>query len=87
MPADKEVVSATTQEEMIRFVIDERIRELACTGQRWFDMRRLSNDPLFKDITYTHTLGSKTWTLSPERLTLRLPAKILQQNPGMPDTP
>ncbi|WP_160713315.1 RagB/SusD family nutrient uptake outer membrane protein [Chitinophaga solisilvae] len=87
MPADKAVVSATTREEMIRFVIDERIRELACTGQRWFDMRRLSNDPIFKDITYTHTLGSKTWTLSPERLTLRIPAKILQQNPGMPDNP
>ncbi|PSL47205.1 SusD-like starch-binding protein associating with outer membrane [Chitinophaga niastensis] len=87
MPVAKAGVSATTQDDLIRFVIDERLREFACTGQRWFDMRRLSTDPLFKNITYTHTLGSATFTMPKARLTMKIPPKILLLNPGMVDNP
>lgn len=87
LPAAKAGVDATTQEGLIRFAVDERLREYACTGMRWFDMRRLSNDPLFKNVTYTHQLGSATFTLPKKRLTLKIPPKILMLNPGMEDNP
>ncbi len=31
---------ATNKTELIRFILEERIREFAVTGYRWFDMRR-----------------------------------------------
>lgn len=79
---------AGQQLPLIQFVLDERIREYAVQGYRWFDMRRLSVDPLFEKTTYQHTLykadGSmQTFTLKPERMVLRFPQKIMEQNPDM----
>ncbi|TJZ61517.1 RagB/SusD family nutrient uptake outer membrane protein [Sphingobacterium olei] len=79
--------------QLIRFIIDERRREFALQGFRWFDMRRLSKDPLFANTVYTHVLYNSTgevqerFTLSPARLTLRLPAKVRLYNPDMPENP
>ena len=88
MPASSATVDITDQNEMIRFIIDERLREYACTGVFWFDIRRLWNDPLFSDRTYTHTdIDGSTYTLSADRLVLRIPPEILQYNPGMEDNP
>ncbi|CAM4430141.1 SusD family protein [Pedobacter westerhofensis] len=84
---------AGQQLPLLRFIIDERTREYSLTGFRWFDMRRLSVDPLFSSTTYTHTLFSETgtvtstFTLSADRYVLRLPTKILRENPGMQDNP
>jgi len=77
---------------LLRFVMDERIREFALEGFRWYDMRRLSVDPLFTNQQYSHTLfltngGTTIFTLAPERLTLRLPLKVLRMNAGMPENP
>lgn len=77
---------------LIKFIIEERIREFAVSGYRWFDMRRLSVDPLFEGATYTHTLHSETgstttFTLKPERFVLRFPQKIINDNPGMQNNP
>lgn len=79
---------ASDQTELLKFILEERRREFVMVGVRWFDMRRLSVDPLFSSKTYTHTLyntdGSfTTIDLRPERLTLRFPQKIIDQNPGM----
>ncbi|RAJ81839.1 SusD-like starch-binding protein associating with outer membrane [Chitinophaga dinghuensis] len=87
MPATIAAVNISDADMLIKFIIDERKREYAGTGLRWFDMRRLSNDPLFKNVTYTHTYGTETFTLTPERMVLRIPAKILNQNPNMQDNP
>lgn len=95
MPAANAVVPAAIAGvplSLIQFVLDERIREYAAQGYRWFDMRRLSVDPLFANTTYTHTLykadgSTQTFTLKPERLVLRFPQKILDQNPGMQNNP
>ncbi|MBS1565548.1 MAG: RagB/SusD family nutrient uptake outer membrane protein [Bacteroidetes bacterium] len=94
MSASEAVVPATlTQTQMIQFVLNERIREFALQGYRWFDMRRLSVDPLFAGTTYTHSLYSSTGTLSatytlrPERFTMRLPSVVIAQNPGMENNP
>jgi len=96
MPASVSAVPANIagqQTLLIRYVIEERRREFAVIGNRWFDMRRLSVDPIFAADTYTHTLLSDTgtptatYTLSPDRYVLRLPAKVINQNPGMQDNP
>ncbi len=94
MSATDAVVPTTlTQLQMIQFVLNERIREFAVEGQRWWDMRRLSVDPLFAGTTYTHTLYDATgavettYTLKPERFTMRLTQTVIDQNPGMVNNP
>jgi hypothetical protein len=52
----------------------------------------LSVDPLFSAITYTHTLYSATgsttvFQLKPERLVLRFPQKLIDQNPNIVNNP
>jgi starch-binding outer membrane protein, SusD/RagB family len=85
MPLAEAAVPVTTQEAMVKAVLNERLREFASTGQRWFDMRRLSNDPTYNNIDATHPLDGTVYTLKPERLTLRIPPAILNLNPGMSD--
>lgn len=96
MPAGTESVPAAIagqQLPLLKFILEERVREFATQGYRWFDMRRLSVDPLFAGTTYTHTLYSAngatttTFTLKPERLTLRFPQKVMDQNPGLVQNP
>jgi starch-binding outer membrane protein, SusD/RagB family len=90
--ASAAVPTGLTQTQMIQFVIDERLREFAFIGVRWFDMRRLSVDPLFKANTYVHTLyfadgTTQNYPCKTDRLTLKLPGRILSDNPGMQDNP
>lgn len=96
MPAGTFAVPAAiagNREALIRFVIDERTREFAMEGYRWFDMRRLSADPLFAGTTYTHTLYNTDGTTTlfemdqPNRLTMRIPAPLLLSNPEMQNNP
>ena len=93
MPASSAAEMPQTQEALVRFVIDERRREFATLGFRWFDMRRLSVDPLFAGTVYTHTVydadGSvkATHTLRPERFALRFSPKLLSQSPGLVNNP
>lgn len=81
------------QASMVRFIIEERIREFAVEGHRWFDMRRLSTDPIFSGqpaathIVYQDATTGTNFTLKSERLTLRIPPSYLTQNPGMVDNP
>jgi hypothetical protein len=89
VPAD----IASNQTALIKFIIDERTREFAGEGYRWFDMRRLSVDPIFSGMVFTHTMynadGTTTvYTLNqPNRLVLRLPRNITDKNPNMPNNP
>jgi hypothetical protein len=82
--------SAATKVALLSFIFNEREREFAAEGYRWFDMRRESVDPLFTAKSYTHTLynddGTETsYTLKKDRLTMRLPYFITIANPGMPN--
>jgi hypothetical protein len=79
---------------LTKFILDERIREFPLQGHRWFDMRRLSVDPVYKStVGATHTIYNMngtvaaTYTLRPERLTFRIPLYIAMQNPDLPQTP
>ena len=93
MPAAGAVVpTGLTQAQMVQFVMDERLREFAFNGIRWFDMRRMSVDPLFTGRTFTHILHfadgtTQSYPLRPERFALRIPQRILNDNPGMEDNP
>jgi hypothetical protein len=78
---------------LIRFIFDERIREFAAEGYRWFDMRRQSVDPLFPGVTFTHSIYPASgqaikYTLKlPERLVLKLPPNIMAANPSFQNNP
>ncbi|WP_089896923.1 RagB/SusD family nutrient uptake outer membrane protein [Chitinophaga arvensicola] len=96
MPAAAATVPATiagNQVALIKFIIDERTREFAQEGYRWFDMRRLSPDPIFNSKPITHTLYNQNGTATvftlrqPNRLVMRMPPFYIQSNPGMPDNP
>lgn len=96
MPAASSEVPAVTASQqlpLLKFIMEERIREFAVLGYRWFDMRRLSVDPLFSASSYTHTLYSatgavvSTYTLKPERFVLRFSQKVIDENPGMQNNP
>jgi len=96
MPVADAVVPADTamnRTALIKFIIDERVREFAGEGMRWFDMRRLSVDPLFKNTPYTHLMfeedgSSSTYTLrQPDRLTMQIPPYIMNRNQNMPNNP
>lgn len=81
------------KDALTKFIIDERTREFAVEGHRWFDMRRLSTDPLFsgrpaaQHTVYIDATTGPTYTLTPERLTLRLPPSYIVQDPGMVNNP
>jgi hypothetical protein len=84
--------TASSQPALINFIFNEREREFAAEGYRWFDMRRESVDPIFTGKTYTHILYNQDGTttnfaLKPQRLTLRLPYYISIANPDMPNNP
>ena len=79
--------NVTSGEDLIRFIVEERLREYMATGHRWFDMRRLWNDPLFQDLksNYTHFDGIVTYTLTEDRLVFRIPPSVLIHNQGWKD--
>ncbi|EDM36921.1 hypothetical protein PBAL39_18644 [Pedobacter sp. BAL39] len=95
MPEEDAAVPANVsnnQRDLLHFIMDERIREFASEGYRWFDMRRLHKDPLFSSvlpphIEYDSNNNPTAYPLREERLTLRLPSFYIAANPGMPNNP
>lgn len=97
MPAADSKVPAAAQaskKALLQFIMEERIREFSVTGYRWFDMRRLSVDPLFGTLNFQHKaydangVVKETFTLNNvNRFVFRIPPKILAENPGMQDNP
>ena len=80
---DDYMVDAADGDELIKFIVAERVREFVGYGNLWFDMRRLWDDPLFafmKEL-YTHTDGEKVYTLTEERLTMQIPPQITAWHP------
>lgn len=92
--ADVPANIAADQVALVKFILEERIREFALMGYRWFDMRRLSVDPIYSNtISYSHHVYDaagnirSTYTLRPARLTMQFPQKLMDQNPGMENNP
>ncbi|WP_165500408.1 RagB/SusD family nutrient uptake outer membrane protein [Pedobacter psychroterrae] len=85
------VLTAAAKMPLLQFVMEERIREFAVTGYRWFDMRRLSVDPLFTIPVYQHKVYnvdgvvSETYNFKPERFVFKFSPKVLAENPTLQD--
>lgn len=92
MQATEADVNITDPTAMVRFIMEERTREFALQGYRWFDMRRLSVDPIFAGTTYTHKYVKASgevvvFNLRPERFVFRFSDKVMLANPGMENNP
>ena len=94
-PTDAAVPSGLSQDALIKYIVDERIREFAMVnGEPFMDVKRLWNDPLFQDRKpYQHKIynadGSvkETFTLTKNRLVLQIPGSIMDQNPSLINNP
>ena len=78
-PTYEAEVQAMTRDELRQEIYDERFRELAFEGHRWFDLRRTTRPELVK------TYQGETYTLEQddERYTLRIPPEAIEANPGL----
>lgn len=65
--------------QILKWVLEERIREFIATGHRWYDMRRLWNDPVGSPmIQKVRELNGQFYPLTQERLTIRIPEYVMQ---------
>jgi len=72
-------INAMNQAELITEIAEERCRELAFEGHRWYDLRRTTQQSL------THTFGGETEVLEEgdPRYTLRFPQEAVDNNPNL----
>lgn len=76
-----EDTAALTGDELLTEILDERARELAFEGHRWFDLRRNGMPKLertYRGETYTLEQGDP-------RYTIRIPNEAITANPGLAD--
>ena len=87
---------ASSQQALVRFILDERIREFAITGLRWLDMRRLSQDPVYSShVNYVHKIYNADGSLAssysfkerPQRFALKFGERMLKESNGLEDNP
>lgn len=85
---------ASDQVALTKFILEERIREFATGGERWWDMRRLSVDDTYKStVGMVHQMYDasgnviKSYPLKPERFTFRFPQYIMNANPSLQQNP
>ena len=70
-----ELINTMKEEELIQEILDERARELAFEGHRWYDLRRTTQPAL------TRVYDGTTYTLLPEQYTMRFPSEAVEANP------
>lgn len=82
---DNTPLAATSNEDALVKVLDERRRELTMLGcTRLIDLKRLNKEPRFAKTITRNALG-KTFKLEPNspQYVLPIPAKVLRFNPNM----
>ncbi|TJZ60024.1 RagB/SusD family nutrient uptake outer membrane protein [Sphingobacterium olei] len=90
IPAD----IASDKIALTKYILEERIREFATAGERWWDMRRLSVDEDYKStVGMAHHVYDaagnivQSFPLKPERLKFRFPQYIMTANPDLDQNP
>lgn len=86
--ADYTDVTASGKDALLKIVLEERERELAYSGLRWFDMKRLGKEGIYT-TTLTRTSGTTTRTLVPNSPLYAFPIspKITAINNGLIQNP
>ncbi len=79
--------NSTDDEQVLRFILDERRKELIWRGLRWADLRRLNKDSRFAK-TITREIDGKIRTLEPNspKYVLPIPNSVIRNN-QMPQNP
>lgn len=74
-------LAALTGNDLLKEIQDERFRELAFEGHRWFDLRRTTQPKI------VHTVKGKTVTLQAgdPRYTIKIPTDAIANNPLLAD--
>ncbi len=88
-PAGEVELTASTTEEALQIVLDERRRELLLLGQRWTDMRRLDKEGRMPAVIRRDASGNLLGQLQPhdKAYVLQIPISVQNFNPGMPLNP
>jgi starch-binding outer membrane protein, SusD/RagB family len=70
-------VNAMNSSEFMNFILDERFREFALEGQRWFDLRRANQKKII------HTINKVDYILQQNdvRYTIEFPRSAKKNNP------
>ena len=74
-------IEATDDTDVLDEILEERARELAFEGHRWFDLRRNGQPRMersYRGETYVLEQGDA-------RYTMRIPAEAITANPGLAD--
>lgn len=96
MPAAEAPVPTSVADDklqLLQFIMEERTREFAMCGYRWFDMRRTSVDPIYPAVQYTHRVygadgvQKESYQLRPERMVFKFSPKVRSENPTIQDNP
>ena len=77
--ARKNTIESMEQSELITEILNERARELAFEGHRWFDLRRTTRPRLEKFVRGEHYVLEA----DDPRYTLLIPKEALEANPGL----
>jgi len=81
-----QAATAANPEDALTLVLAERRRELAYSGLRWMDMKRLDKEGRMPEVIRTNKqTGTVLATLKPhsKMYTLQIPARVRQFNPKM----
>ena len=77
-----------TQNDLVKFCLEERRREMIYTNTRLFDLKRENLEPAFAKETIHKVLGTTNITFTAAansgKLVLPIPAQVLKFNPEMP---
>ncbi|MDR0229386.1 MAG: RagB/SusD family nutrient uptake outer membrane protein [Flavobacteriaceae bacterium] len=75
----KQKIANYNQQETIDFILDERYREFAFEGHRWFDLRRANQKEIVHDFSGTKYILRQ----NDPRYTLPFPIKARANNPNL----
>lgn len=81
-------LTAANKDELIKVTLEERRRELQMNGLRWFDMKRLGKEGVYKTTVKRSALGTE-YVLEPNSnlYAFPIPAKVMSYNSNIVPNP